>query len=386
MDPTATPAATSTITTQGPPPPSTSGPAGAPLPAQVLEISLISAQDLTPLSKSMRTYAVAWINPDQKVTTRTDQHHTNPTWNDKFTFHVDIQALFDANAALHVEIYTVSWFRHVLVGTVNVLVSDLLAPVLQASSQQSTRFIALQVRRPSGTPQGILNMGITFHDHSLRAMLRQHHQDNFSEIYGKGPAPPREAGNHREGGSDAGWRKKIQLWRRSSSESEINPDDFPLKAGSVCNGSMINGSVCNGSMINGSELCSDIGPSASIVAADLAMKMQPPPPVVRRPIIRHVDADDSRSSVVGELTMEEAIAKGYRTRTTGERWRRVVYDGDQSELSNISDRHSRRNSDGGLFSCFVYGIEFRIACGGGNNIPDGGRHGGASAGRRKELH
>ncbi|KAG6409393.1 hypothetical protein SASPL_127432 [Salvia splendens] len=372
-----------TATTHGLPP----GPGGEPIAAQILEISLISAQDLTPLSKSMRTYAVAWINPSQKVTTQTDHHHTNPTWNDKFTFHVDIQALFAINANLHVEIYTVSWFRHVLVGTVNVLVSDLLAPAIRGSPQQNTRFVALQIRRPSGTPQGILNMGITFTDNSLRAMLRQHHHENFSEVYGKANNPPREAGGDHGGG----FRKKIQLWRRSASESEINHDDFPLKSGSVCNGSMINGSVCNGSicngsMIYGSELCSDIGPSASIVAADMAMKMQPPP-MARPHVIKHVEHADDSSSIVEEMTMEDAMAKGYIPRVAGDRWRRVVYDGDQSEMSAMGSRHARGNSDGGLFSCIVYGIEIKIACGGGGNNPGGGKHGNAAgADRRRELH
>lgn len=55
----------------------------------ILEISLISAQDLAPISKSLRTYAVTWINPNKKKTTRIDnEDHNNPTWNDKFSFKV----------------------------------------------------------------------------------------------------------------------------------------------------------------------------------------------------------------------------------------------------------------------------------------------------------
>ncbi|KAH6784259.1 hypothetical protein C2S52_009218 [Perilla frutescens var. hirtella] len=365
MDPTTNSTAISTVTTQGPPPP-TPPPTGSQA-AQVLEISLISAQDLTPLYKSMRTYAVAWINPSEKRTTRTDQHHTNPTWNDKFTFDVDIQALYAAHAALHVEIYTVLWFRHVLVGSVKVLVSDLLAP--SQNNPNSTRFVALQIRRPSGTPQGILNMGVTFHDHSLRAMLRQHQHKNSSELDRKALNPSHETDNQE---NEDEYRNKIQLWRRSSSESELNHQDFPVKGGSVC----------NGSMVNGSDLCSDIGPSASIVAADLAMKLQPPPRPL--PVIRHVDADDYGSSIVEDLTMEEAIAKGYRNRTAGDKWRKVIFDYDQSsELSAASSTHSRRNSDGGLFSCFVYGIEFRVACGSGNTSPVSSNHSNGGV-RRKD--
>lgn len=55
----------------------------------ILEISLISAQDLAPILKSLRTYAVTWINPNKKKTTRIDnEDHNNPTWNDKFSFKV----------------------------------------------------------------------------------------------------------------------------------------------------------------------------------------------------------------------------------------------------------------------------------------------------------
>lgn len=62
--------------------------------------------------------------------------------------------------------------------------------------------------------------------------------------------------------------EKVQLWRSMSlGYSEINNDELLIKGSSICNGSM-----ANGSMVNGSELCSDVGPSASIVAAEIAAK------------------------------------------------------------------------------------------------------------------
>ncbi|KAL3654025.1 hypothetical protein CASFOL_003706 [Castilleja foliolosa] len=349
MDPTIpTPSACSTVSNsevsmQAPPPSS----------LHLLEISLISAQDLTPITKSMRTYAVAWTHPSRKLTTRTDQHgHTHPTWNEKFTFRVDDNFLASEDSAIHIEICTASWFREVLVGTVHVLVSDLLHPDPQASRRM--RFVALQVRRPSGAPQGILNMGVSLLRQNPSGMdeFRDAIEQKVNTLY----LEDRDNDNER----------KITLWRSLSLQgSEVNP-------GSVVNGesSMVNG---------GSELCSDIGPSASIVAADLAKKCQPPPqqqPMIRRPN----GYEETGSSILGEMTMEEAKARGYRIRSS--RWRKQAskrdygdMDDDRSDLSSDCNGHSRRNSDGGLFSCFgtAYGIEFRIVCGTPNNNPNAKR-------------
>ncbi|KAL2458661.1 Calcium-dependent lipid-binding (CaLB domain) family protein [Abeliophyllum distichum] len=123
-------------------------------PFHLLEISVISAQNLAPVSKSMRTYAVTWVHPSRKLTTRTAQKgQTNPTWNDKFAFRVDDEFLLSDNAAVNVEIYTVSWFCDVLVGIVRVPICELITPsvLTQKNSSKNTRFVALQVRRPSGT-------------------------------------------------------------------------------------------------------------------------------------------------------------------------------------------------------------------------------------------
>ncbi|KAL6565326.1 hypothetical protein OROGR_002277 [Orobanche gracilis] len=392
MDPTIpTPTVSSTVTTSSismQAPPST--------PMQLLEISLISAQDLTPVSKSMRTYAVAWVNPSRKLTTRTDQHGlTHPTWNEKLTFRVDNRFLLSDDAAITIEIYTVSWFREVLVGTVRALISDLLAPPSGTPLQnhpKSIRFVALQVRRPSGTPQGILNMGVALLDSSMRSMPLSNNPfkspargDDFLHAVEKKVNMLNIEQNKNEDK-----RYKVHLWRSLSLGSEVN-DKFPAKNGSIYNpGSTINGSTCNGSsIVNGSELCSDIGPSASIVAAELAKKCQPSPqPLAKRPI-RY---DETGSSIPEELTFEEAMAKGYRIRTNRERWRKQASGGkhdydidDHSDISSNCNRHSRRNSDGGLFSCFgnAYGIEFKIVCGASNHPSSSKRHSNSSS--RKNI-
>ncbi|KAL3838368.1 hypothetical protein ACJIZ3_022959 [Penstemon smallii] len=359
MDPTIpTPTVCSTVTSS-----SISSQAPPPTPLQILEVSLISAQDLTPACKSMRTYAVTWIHPNRKLTTRIDQqNHTNPTWNEKFTFRLDNELLLSEDATLTVEIYTISWFRDVLVGTVCVLIGDLITPLTRNTHNQpkNTRFMALQVRRPSGTPQGILTMGVALLQKSMRSMSVHHYaHENFHDVIEKKVSSLHLKNKNQE--DEKKEETKIQLWRSLSMGSEVN-----------------NGSVINGSLVNGSELCSDIGPSASIVAADLAKKLQPPPtarPLNQKKLYENVQGEDTGSSILEDLTIEEAKAKGYRNSTTRNRWRKEMSmkqndfeDCDQSELSNIS-RHSRRNSDGGLFSCFgnAMGIEFTIVCGASSN-------------------
>ncbi|XP_073140803.1 uncharacterized protein [Henckelia pumila] len=143
-------------------------------PFQLLEINIISAQDLEPVSKKMRTYATAWMNQSRKLTTCVDaEGKNNPTWNDKFVFRVDEEFLRRDTSAVMIEIYSVNWFRDVLVGTVRVLVGNLIPPPVRSHGHRNhmgMRFVALQVRRPSGRPQGILNIGVALLDSSMRSM------------------------------------------------------------------------------------------------------------------------------------------------------------------------------------------------------------------------
>ncbi|KAI4371917.1 hypothetical protein MLD38_010212 [Melastoma candidum] len=144
-------------------------------PFHLLELHIISAQDLSRVSRSMRTYAVTWIHPDRKLSTRVDtQGKSEPSWNDRFIFKVDNDFLCSETSAITIEIYSVHWLKDILVGTVRVIVDNLL-PVGSSHSSRRQRnvgmqFAALQVRRPSGRPQGILNVGVAMLDGSRRSM------------------------------------------------------------------------------------------------------------------------------------------------------------------------------------------------------------------------
>ncbi|WJZ87428.1 hypothetical protein VitviT2T_006807 [Vitis vinifera] len=142
-------------------------------PLQLLEINLISAQDLAPVGRSMRTYAIAWVHPDRKLSTRIDSTgHNSPTWNDKFVFRVDDEFLRADTSAVMIDIYSQHWFRDYHVGTVRILVGNLIPPSVRPGhrTQMGMRFMALQVRRSSGRPQGLLNIGVALLDSSMRSM------------------------------------------------------------------------------------------------------------------------------------------------------------------------------------------------------------------------
>ncbi|KAM3302751.1 hypothetical protein P3S67_013781 [Capsicum chacoense] len=133
--------------------------------------------------------------------------------------------------------------------------------------------------------------------------------------------------------------------------------------------------MANRSMVNGLELSSDVGPSASIVAAEIAAKRYQQPPPLTQPTESPHDVhtkqlkeikDGSSSIILENLTAEEAYAKGL-TSSSREKWRKETA---AMRRQAVNGGHSGRNSDGGgLFSCFenAYSVEFRIVCGDNNN-------------------
>ncbi|KAM3337622.1 hypothetical protein P3S68_031947 [Capsicum galapagoense] len=143
-------------------------------PFQLLEVNIISAQDLEPMSKKMKTYASAWVHPTRKLTTGVDAEGVNnPTWNDKFVFRVDDEFLQHDTSAVQIDIFSKHWFKDSIVGSVRVLVGNLIPPPTRPQYQRhhiGMRFVALQVRRPSGRPQGILNIGVTLLGGTMRSM------------------------------------------------------------------------------------------------------------------------------------------------------------------------------------------------------------------------
>lgn len=340
----------------------------------------MSAQDLALVSKSMKTYAVAWIDPERKLTTRVDQSGlTGPVWNDKFVFRVDDKFLNDEESTIMIEIYAAAWIKDALIGSVRVLVSHLFGSLYNNSS--STRYVALQVRRPSGRPQGILNMGITLLDSSLRSMPL------FAEICASGATNLSDIttsssnvrfdkdGNVQKKVKDDQEIKKVKptakLRRSQSDRTDLTSEEYTAKQpqpatpgppDSMCNGDVAVKKVGSGSMVNGSICSSDVGPSASVVAAAIAKGLYQTPTV---PVKAPAAEDD------GSLLTEQS-EEGLHSKL--ERWRTELPPTYDSTKIRANSKHAgkprrRATEGGGLFSCFgnAFGCEISITCGGGNS-------------------
>ncbi|TYI71034.1 hypothetical protein E1A91_D08G265900v1 [Gossypium mustelinum] len=128
----------------------------------IIEITLISAQGLkkTTTFRRMRTYAVAWIDSSVKLRSCIDcVGGENPTWNDKFLFKVSSEFLYSETSGISIEIFADGIFRDTLVGTVRLLVGNLLRDGSSYIAIRVPSFSAVQVRRPSGGFQGVINIG-----------------------------------------------------------------------------------------------------------------------------------------------------------------------------------------------------------------------------------
>ncbi|KAK4415885.1 hypothetical protein Salat_2695900 [Sesamum alatum] len=174
---------------------------------QILEIDLISAQGLkTPSANSRRlqTYAVTWIDPAAKLRTCIDSvGGENPTWNDKFLFRVSNEFISRETSAVAVEIFAVGRIKDILIGTVRFLLNTCLkrATPLGSSSIGTPMFTAVQIRRPSGRFQGVLNIAAAVYHSSDYAILEKVSAVSFRELMEKKESESRRLRRLSRGGS-----------------------------------------------------------------------------------------------------------------------------------------------------------------------------------------
>lgn len=166
-------------------------------------------------------------------------------------------------------------------------------------------------------------------------------------------------------------RVRSQLRRIKSERSWSELEDPKSKPGSVINNAT-KSSICNGSgIVNGSDLCSDVGPSPSVVAAAVAKGLYP----IRAsaPAMK----DDAASSVI--QWSDDQSEEGLRSKL--ERWKTEMgppAPENRRQRARVQGKRrghaSRREGrDGGGYTCFgkMFGCEFTIVCGAGGG--DGSR-------------
>lgn len=111
----------------------------------------------------MRCYSVVYIDPEHKAYTRIDEHGgVNPFWNQLLVLQADEELLSQNLAAVNVDIYARGHIRSdKLVGTSRILLSQVLKGGDAANIYDNpVDCLSVLVRRPSGRPQGILNIWI----------------------------------------------------------------------------------------------------------------------------------------------------------------------------------------------------------------------------------
>ncbi|CAJ1961130.1 unnamed protein product [Sphenostylis stenocarpa] len=274
--------------------------------AKFLEINVISAQDLPQVCKPLEAYAVAWLHPDRKLTTQVDQDgHTNPTWNEKFVFRVDDHFLNSDNSVIMIEIYAQAWLQPILIGTVRVFASNLLP----ANRKPKLRFFELQIRRPSGRPQGILNIGAILLDSTMRRMPLCSELSSSSVSHHDLMESRKNKNRITEEDSDKQSLLDSSLLTLQRSQSEIND--------STINGYAYHGNakhcaydeqdsevgVRKGGFFNEDSLISDQRPSPSMVAAAISKGLYPMPP----PRTAESSTVDGWSEITGTEEMKKKL-------------------------------------------------------------------------------
>ncbi|PNX82653.1 hypothetical protein L195_g038684 [Trifolium pratense] len=342
-------------------------------PFQLLEINIISAQDLPLVSKSIKAYAVAWLNPERKLTTQADPHgHNNPTWNEKFVFRVEDDFLQCEDSVIMVELYASAWLRDVLIGTVAIHVNNILPR--SGNRKSKIRFVALQVRRPSGRPQGILNIGVNLVDATMRSMP-MYSELSASDIEYDDIRNPKKHTQTEKGNYDS----NMMTLQRSQSEKNdstindytYNPDGkngyYDESESEIGVPTGKKGVIVNA---NGS-LCSDVGPSPSVVAAAIAKGLYPLPMQMTRRTV-------NQSPMFEKWPPEKQHGGEMLNTRMDNRWRAIelpgAYDNNNNNNNGEKDvvKQTGKGKNGrkgdGLFSCFgtVLGCEISITCGGGN--------------------
>ncbi|KAG0557258.1 hypothetical protein KC19_11G114500 [Ceratodon purpureus] len=139
-------------------------------------VTIISAQNLKKVNAfgRMTVYAVAWIYPNMKVSSRVDTRgHLNPTWDTTLKLTADERLVQSGNAVVNIDLYNHGSFGNTHVGSSSIPLSGLRATVIEnqgtveervedkvGSSSSSPNIMTVPVLRRSGRTRGTLNVSV----------------------------------------------------------------------------------------------------------------------------------------------------------------------------------------------------------------------------------
>ncbi|XP_031484006.1 protein SRC2-like [Nymphaea colorata] len=129
-----------------------------------LELTVSSAKDLKNVNwryGDLEPYVVAWVDPDSKLTTKVDdQNDTCPVWNEKLTIPVRAPCLEDAVLSIDVVHTNASGETKPLIGSARLHLKEVVDEV--GFNERYTK--SLKLKRPSGRPQGKLEVKVTVYE------------------------------------------------------------------------------------------------------------------------------------------------------------------------------------------------------------------------------
>ncbi|XP_078435718.1 uncharacterized protein LOC144706595 [Wolffia australiana] len=150
------------------PPPSSPSAAPKPLPLEA-EITVVSAKHLKNVNwrrGELKPCAVLYIDPENRVTTKADDAgSTRPVWNERFVLPVPQSG--DVVLTLEILHAKPSETSKPLVGTARASLWDLVERFPDGGGSSSVPIRSLELRRPSGRPQGKVRIKVNVREVSL---------------------------------------------------------------------------------------------------------------------------------------------------------------------------------------------------------------------------
>ena len=170
----------------------------SPPPAKLLDLdfTIVSAKHLKNVNwrnGDLKPYAIFWVDPERRFATKPDDcGSTRPVWNERFTIPI--------NASPSDAVFTLEVFHSKPSETPKPLVGVLRFPIkdLTDSDESSNSIRTLELRRPSGRPNGKIRIKLALRERPLPPPTPDYHvTPQSSYYYSSAPPPPPPARDYR---------------------------------------------------------------------------------------------------------------------------------------------------------------------------------------------
>ncbi|XP_047320923.1 uncharacterized protein LOC124924987 [Impatiens glandulifera] len=325
--------------------------------AKQLEINVIAARGLAQVSKLMKTYVVAWIDPNEKLTTSIDHNgNTNPTWNYRFIFRSEDMSLSSDHSTVTFEIYNISFLRDIPIGVVCVPINSLVSYTNTNRMENENVIIPLPIQSTYGIFQGTLYIDINFIDLNIINIDSPLRSNDLDE----------EKAQNKDGNKKSGREvtkkksiKRLISWRSKSDKSMSKHSESSLRTASS--------SIFSGPIFGGLRFMRAWSKKTSEARSPTSFVVSPLPTDVASKLGK---GWYSSSSSIGSSILENWTLLGDRgeedtiIETRDDQWRPKKF-----SKENKRKPHKNSSSKGGqgLLSCFgnLCGYDCNIICGSG---------------------